>query len=60
MRKIVLTVFVTSFCFHQILAQNELFHSIEVDYPISLKKVKLYGGIGYGTGLLILSQAWYA
>ena len=29
-------------------------------HEIPLKKVKLYGGIGYGTGMLVLSQAWYA
>lgn len=27
---------------------------------LSLKKVKLYGGIGYSAGLFALSQAWYA
>lgn len=27
---------------------------------LSLKKVKLYGGIGYSAGLFVLSQAWYA
>lgn len=27
--------------------------------PDRLKKIALYGGIGYGTSLIILSQAWY-
>ncbi|WP_420385794.1 DUF2279 domain-containing protein [Roseivirga sp.] len=36
------------------LAQDSTAHSIP------LKKVKLYGGIGYTTGLFVLSQAWYA
>lgn len=53
MRRILLLAFTLSIlqpCF----GQDSTSHSIP------LKKVKLYGGIGYATGMLVLSQAWYA
>jgi len=53
MRQLVLLVcFISSF--HPGIAQDSTAHQIP------LKKVKLYGGIGYATGLFVLSQAWYA
>ncbi len=60
MRRVVLLVYLSLATFYCSLAQDRIAHPISVDYPIELKKVKLYGGIGYGAGLFILSQAWYA
>ena len=53
MRKWVLLACLIS-CFQSGFAQD----TTRNDIP--LKKVKLYGGIGYATGLFVLSQAWYA
>lgn len=36
------------------------FSQDSTSHYIPLKKVKLYGGIGYAAGMLVLSQAWYA
>ena len=60
MRKIVLSVLLIGLMTHQVISQSELSEKIAERDPIPLKKVKLYGGLGYGTSLLILSQAWYA
>ncbi|HEY9117129.1 MAG TPA: DUF2279 domain-containing protein [Roseivirga sp.] len=60
MRKIVLSVLLIGLMTHQVISQSELSEKIAEQDPIPLKKVKLYGGLGYGTSLLILSQAWYA
>lgn len=53
MRRILLLALTLSI-FQPCFSQDTTTHSIP------LKKVKLYGGIGYTTGMLVLSQAWYA
>lgn len=53
MRRILLLAYLIG-SFHICFAQDSTANHIP------LKKVKLYGGIGYTTGLFVLSQAWYA
>ncbi|PWL28964.1 DUF2279 domain-containing protein [uncultured Roseivirga sp.] len=60
MRRFAIFICLLICTYAQLLGQSGIAHPVEVDYPINLKKVKLYGGIGYATAMLVLSQAWYA
>ncbi|GHE67507.1 DUF2279 domain-containing protein [Roseivirga thermotolerans] len=60
MYKKLLLIFLLGLMGNLVHAQTEPVSPAEATHRLPLNKVKLYGGIGYGTGLLVLSQAWYA